>query len=148
MPPLASVRNVLIGALLLAACAQPVLCADYKGTMDWYCCGTGFHLTVSHAHRRRTPTGEIILQLHQGCPGRIPIEMMVSQGRLSVDAEFCGPSSKQCEKSSAAEIYLASVSRNGKHASGDFTVDFPTSGHKEGKFKVKYHHNGPKPICE
>ncbi len=74
--------------------------------------------------------------------------MMVSQDRLEVDAEFCGPGSKQCEKAIAAKIYLDSVSKNGKHASGNFTVDFPTSGHKEGKFEVKYHHDGPKPICE
>jgi len=148
MPLLHPVRSRLVAAFLFAACTRPALCADYKGTMDWECCGTGFRLTVPQEPGKRTPAKEITLQLFQGCPGRIALELLVSQGRLAVDAELCETGTKRCEKATAAKIFIDSVSKNGKHATGNFTADFPTGGHKEGGFKVKYHHEGPKPICE
>jgi hypothetical protein len=148
MPSLGSIRNVLAGAILLAVSAQPALSADYKGTMDFGCCGTEFRLRVlQHPKGKRTPEKEIILQLHQGCPGRIPLEMMVPLDQ-AVQAELCEPSSKHCETATAGKIHLDSLSKNGKHASGSFTADFPNAGHEEGKFTVKYHHEGPKYICE
>jgi hypothetical protein len=116
--------------------------------MDWDCCGTVFHLNlVRRANEKRAPQKEIVLQLHQGCPGRIPLEMTVSLDQI-VHAELCEPSSKQCETATAAKIHLDFVSKKVSHASGDFSADFPNSGHAEGKFKVKYHHEGPKYNCE
>lgn len=146
---IATIRSALAAALFLAACAPSALCADYKGTMDFVCCGTVFHLSRLHAQKeRRVAEKEVILRLHQGCPGRIPLEMMVSIDGLTAQAELCGSGSKQCETSAAAKIYLDLVSRDGKHASGNFAADFPNAGHEEGKFTVKYHHQGPRIVCE
>jgi hypothetical protein len=148
MSPLGSIRNVLAGTLLLAVCAPPSFSADYKGTMDFGCCGTEFRLNVlQHPQGKRAPEKEIVLQLHQGCPGRIPLERMVPLDQ-TVHAELCEAGSKQCETATAAQIHLDSLSKNGRHASGSFTADFPNAGHVEGKFTVKYHHEGPKYICE
>jgi hypothetical protein len=152
VPDAASIRSVLATALLLTACTRPVFGADnpgadYKGTMDFECCDTAFHLKI-HGQPNNASKKEIILRLHQGCPGRLPLEGFVSVDRLEVKAELCGPESKQCEPATAAKIYLDSVSKNGKHASGNFSVDFPSVGHQEGKFDVKYHHEGPRYICE
>jgi hypothetical protein len=146
---IASIRSALPTALFLAACAQSALCADYKGTMDFVCCGTVFHLSGLHDQKgRRVVAKEVILRLHQGCPGTIPLEKMVCIDGLTVQAEVCEPGSKRCETAAAAKIYLDLVSKNGKHASGNFAADFPNAGHKEGKFTVKYHHEGPRIICE
>jgi hypothetical protein len=149
MSHLASIRSVLATALVLTAYARPALGADYKGTMDFYCCGTAFHLKVrGHPKGNNASKKEIVLRLHQGCPGRLPLDGFVSIDRVVVEAELCGAESKQCETATAARIYLDSVSKNGKHASGNFSGDFPNIGHQEGKFAVKYHHEGPRYICE
>jgi len=117
--------------------------------MDFECCGTAFHLKVHSGPKGKNGSKkEIVLRLHQGCPGRLPLWGFVSADRVAVEAELCGPESKQCETATAAKIYLDSVSKNGKQASGNFSADFPSIGHQEGKFAVKYHHEGPKYICE
>ena len=117
--------------------------------MDFGCCGTIFRLNAAHRSKEAVSLRkEVVLQLHQGCPGRIPLGMMVSHDPLVVHADLCEPGSKQCEAAATATIYFDSLSENEKHASGSFTADFPNAGHKEGKFTVKYHHDGPKFICE
>ena len=73
---------------------------------------------------------------------------MASADRWDVHAELCEPGSTQCETATAAKIHFDFVSKKVSRASGDFSADFPNSGHREGKFKVKYHHEGPKYICE
>jgi hypothetical protein len=73
---------------------------------------------------------------------------MVSLDRLTAEAKLCEPGSIQCEAATAASIHLDFVSKNGKHASGRYSVDFPSAGHEEGRFTVKQHHEGPRYICE
>ena len=112
--------------------------------MDFECCGTAFHLKVRNSSKgKNAAKGDLVLRLHQGCPGRLPLEGYVSVDRLPVNAEFCEAESKHCETATASKIYLDSVSKNGKHASGNFSGDFPNIGHQEGKFAVNYHHEGP-----
>jgi len=116
--------------------------------MDWDCCGTSFHLRSVRREAGTAPRKEIVLWLRQGCPGRIPLEAMVSTDQLVVQAKLCEVGSTQCEDATSAKLRLEMVSRNGKHASGSFTADFPSAGHQEAKFAVKYHHTGPRVICE
>jgi len=116
--------------------------------MDFECCGTAFHLKIPGGLGTNAPKKEIVLRLHQGCPGRLPLWGFVSVDKVVVDAQLCGLGSKQCEPATAATIYLDSVSKNGRHASGHFSADFPSVGHQEGKFAVKFHHAGPRYLCE
>jgi len=117
--------------------------------MDSDCCGTIFHLRASHqAEKDGAPEKEIVLRLFQGCPGNIALGMWVSADWLEVKAKLCDVGSSQCEPAAAAGIRPESVSHRDKRASGSFTADFPSTGHQEGKFKVKYHHQGPIPIGE
>ena len=122
--------------------------ADRKGTMDEDCCGTSFQLRVPHNGEKAGTAGkEIILRLSQGCPGHLPLSGLVAADWLKADATLCNGSS-QCEAATAARIRLESVSHNARHASGSYSADFPNAGHAEGKFIVKYHHEGPRYICE
>ena len=117
--------------------------------MDWGCCGTVFHLKlVRRPTEKQAAQKEIVIQLHQGCPGRLPLAAMVSSDQWNVKAELCEPGSKQCEAATAAKIHLDFVNKKVDRASGDFIAEFPNSGHVEGNFKVKSHHEGPKYICE
>jgi len=144
----ASIRSVLSTALLLSVFARPALGTDYKGRMDFECCDTAFYLRVrGHSKGSNASKQEVVLRLHHGCPNSLPLEAFVAVDRV-VSAKLCGAESKQCETATAAKIYLDSVSKNGMHASGKFSADFPTGGHQEGKFTVKDHHEGPIPICE
>jgi hypothetical protein len=118
--------------------------------MDWACCGTTFHLRIPHRETGKAPGKEIVLWLEQGCPARIPLEMMVSRDEPHVvHAKLCDLGSTQCDDAASAKIRLEFVSKNGKHASGNFTADFPNARHEEGKFKVKMmDHRGPVSACE
>jgi len=141
-------RCALVALTLIGGSASS-WSADRKGTMDEGCCGTSFHLRVLHkGEKKGIPEKEIILYLHQGCPGHISLSYLVSARWVEVEAKLCDVGSSECEHATAAKIRLESVSHKGKHASGGYSVDFLSAGHQEGRFTVKYHHEGPIPICE
>jgi hypothetical protein len=136
-------------ALILIGGSAVSWSADRKGTVEWACCGTSFHLRPLHPSKKKdAPEKEIVLWLEQGCPFRIPIEMMVSSDRSKVQAKLCDLGATQCEKATSAKMRLQLVSKNGKRASGFFIVDFPSAGHEEGKFTVKLRRQVPGYICE
>jgi len=140
-------RCVLV-ALVLIAGSTASWSADLKGTMDEDCCGTTFHLRVSHAREKKGTLGEeIIFRLFQGCPGP-SLGAWVVGDWLKVDGKLCEVGPGQCGPATAAKICLESMSHRGKHVSGSYSIDFPNARHEEGRFAAKYHHNGPKPICE
>jgi hypothetical protein len=117
--------------------------------MDEDCCGTSFHLRVLHkGGKKGIPEKEIILYLEQGCPGHISLSYLVSADWAEVGAKLCDVGSSRCDRATSAKIRLESVSHKGKHASGSYSVDFPSTGHEEGRFTVKYRHEGPTLICE
>jgi hypothetical protein len=109
---------------------------------------TTFRLRISHVgNKKGTPEKEIILRFNRGYAGP-PLGMWVSGGWLRVEAKLCDMGSSQCGPATAGMIRLEVVSHKGKHASGSYSVDFPSAGHQEGKFTAKYHHKGPQCICE
>jgi hypothetical protein len=67
---------------------------------------------------------------------------------VSVEAKRCDLASGECEPVAAGKIRVESVSRNGGHAYGSYSFDFPNTGHDEGKFTVKDQHKGQQIICE
>jgi hypothetical protein len=139
----------IVVALALIGAPAASWSADLKGTMDEGCCETTFHLRVLHRREKKGESDkEIILTLFQGCPGHIPLRSWVSEGWQKVEAKLCDVGSNQCEASTEARIRLESMSHKGKHALGSYSVDFPIAGHKEGRFSVRQHHEGPQYICE
>jgi hypothetical protein len=74
--------------------------------------------------------------------------MEVSLDQLAVNAELCKPGTQQCVKASTAKIHLDSLSKNGKRATGSFTVGLGSAGHWEGRFSVKDQRVRPTLICE
>jgi hypothetical protein len=141
--------RLIVVALVLIYVRAVSWAADLKGTMDEGCCYTNFHLRVLHLRTGKdTPGKEIILSLFQGCPGHVPLNMLVSEGWQKVEAKLCDVGSTQCEPATGAKIRLETMSHKGTHASGSYSVDFPSVGHQEGRFSVKQHHEGSPPICE
>jgi hypothetical protein len=141
-------KRLILVALAMIGVPAISWAADLKGTMDEGCCYTNFHLRVLHLLAEKdAPDKEIILSLYQGCPAHIPLNMLVSEGWQKVDAKLCNVGSNQCEPATGAKILLESMTRKGKHASGSYSADIPSIGHKEGGFSVRRHHEGSLPIC-
>jgi hypothetical protein len=140
-------RRILL-VLILVGGSTVSWSADLKGTMDSCCETTTFHLRLPRtASKKGAPDKEIILRFDRGYPGP-PLGMWVSAGWLKVEAKLCDVESSHCEPATAAKIRLDSVGREDEYASGLYSIDFSNTQHEEGKFTVKYHHNGPECVCE
>jgi len=140
-------RRILL-VLILVGGSTVSWSADLKGTMDEDCCGTTFHLRVSHTREKKGTLGkEIIFRLFQGCPGP-SLGAWVVGDWLKVDGKLCEAGAGQCEPATTAKIRLEAMSRKGKRVTGSYSIDFSNAQHEQGRFAAKYHHKGPKPICE
>jgi hypothetical protein len=111
-----------------------------KGTYDADCDGYTFHLPEGSA----TSKNELTLRLrwHDG----LYPPAWKSAGWSDITATQCSRSGK-CENATSAQIHFDKVGKIGKRFSGGFKVQF-ASERQEGTFNVKYHHTGPKMICE
>src|ERR1700722_3064054 len=141
-----SIRAVTTVIAFVGACSV-MWCIDRKGIWDEDCCGTTFRLRVHEGKSKDAPDKEVILRLFQGCPGP-SLSAWISSGWITVDAKLCDLGSNQCETATTAKIRLESISKKGRRVSGSYSVDFPSAGHEEEKFTVRYHHKGPRIICE
>jgi hypothetical protein len=68
-----------------------------------------------------------------------------SVGWIPVKAKECSSSSNSCEDATKAEIRF--VDFRADVIVGEFRVTV-ADGAQQGKFRVKYHHTGPEPMCE
>jgi hypothetical protein len=138
-----TITKVLRGAfpvLVIVACFSiQSWCADRKGTYDATCSAQIFHFSAPRGPVRKN---ELILRLEWG-PSLWP-PAWVSPDRHEVTAKRCLSESQECENAVKATIQFDEI---GKHVSGSFDVDFANE-REQGKFRVKYHHNGPRIICE
>jgi hypothetical protein len=141
-----AMRGIFLALILIRGSAVS-WCADLKGTRDEDCCGTTFHLPVSRARQKKGLAKELVLRLFQGCPGP-SLGAWVVADWLKVDGKLCELGSSQCEPATAAKIRLEAMSHRGKRVFGTYSIDFSKARHEEGRFMTKYHHIGPKPICE
>jgi hypothetical protein len=110
-----------------------------KGTYEHDCMGYTFHLAGSRGSRS---ADELTLRLEW----RFSIEApaWTSGEWYEVKAKRCSTKSGECEDTAKAKIQF---DRIGKHIAGGFAAEFANK-RQEGKFDVKYHHIGPKFICE
>jgi hypothetical protein len=109
-----------------------------KGTYDEDCSGYTFHLPQSHSMSRE----ELTLRLRWS--GGLYPPAWESNGWNAVTAKRCSSRSSGCEDAADAKIRFEKI---GRRIVGGFAVEFP-NGRQEGRFKVKYHHEGPRMICE
>jgi len=68
-----------------------------------------------------------------------------SAGWIDIAAKRCSNKSGECQDATTAQIKFDKIGKH--HLVGGFKVQF-AGEHQEGKFKVKYHHTGPRMICE
>jgi hypothetical protein len=121
-------------------------CADRKGSFDGDCGHFYFHLRALHDDRHGgAPGTELVLSIGLGAP--VPLKQFTGMDWKG-GSQLCSLPSDHCEAATSARIRIESVSKNQKHASGTFVVDFRDGRHEEGKFQAKYHHEGPRVICE
>jgi hypothetical protein len=138
---------MLVALVLLGMSSPGAWCADRKGTMDLSCCTTTFNLRVLHQSKQQhAPERELVLEFRIGCPP-YNVGPWEFPDWVKVRAKLCDQGSDGCEIATSAALRVDSASKNHKHVEGSYRVDFPTSGHEEGRFMVKYHHQGPKPEC-
>jgi hypothetical protein len=142
-PKTIAVSTVLPGvfsvAVIVACFSIQSWCADRKGTYDATYSAHIFDLSAPRGSLRKN---ELILRLEWG-PSLWP-PAWVSTDRHEVIAKKCSSNPGDCENAISGTIQFDEI---GKHISGSFDVEF-ANGREQGKFKVKYRHNGPRIICE
>jgi hypothetical protein len=109
-----------------------------KGSYDFGCDSYTFRLL---APRAATPHAELRLQLRWR--GGLYPPSFENSGWIGVEAKRCS-SQDQCEEATKGQIRFERIR---KRITGGFRVEFANQ-HEEGRFKVKYHHTGPRMICE
>jgi hypothetical protein len=109
-----------------------------KGTYDANCESYTFRLPEPRA---ATSESELRLMLHWR--GGLYPPAFESAGWIDVQAKRCSKSD-QCEEATKGQIRFERI---GKRITGGFRIEF-ANDREEGKFKVKYHHTGPRMICE
>jgi hypothetical protein len=132
-------RGAALSVLVLLCCPSQSRSANRKGTYDFHCSGYTFRLAVP---RGSVPKDELTLILEWN--GGLYPPAWVSPDWHDVKARVCPGESGKCEDTAIAKIQFDEI---GKHISGSFMVEF-ANRRQEGKFKVKYHHQGPRVICE
>jgi hypothetical protein len=135
--------------LFLMTANSYLACADRNGTFDGVCGHYVFHFRpLRGAPQDNTPKTEIVLSFGLGTPE--PLKFFVADGATDWNAtgKLCPIHSDHCEDVVSAKMHVESVSRNGKHASGTFTVNFRDGKHEGATFSAKYHHEGPRIYCE
>ncbi len=102
------------------------------------CDGYTFHLAAGSAAAK----DDLTLRLHWR--GGLYPPAWESAGWDDITAKRCSIKSGECEDATTAQIKFDKI---GKRLVGSFKVQF-VSGLQEGKFNAKYHHTGPRMICE
>jgi hypothetical protein len=102
------------------------------------CEGYTFHLAGGG------PTTKDELTLRLRWRGGLYPPAWESEGWVDITAKRCSSKSGGCEDATTAQIKFDKI---GKRLVGGFKVRF-ASERQEGKFNVKYHHTGPRMICE
>jgi len=111
------------------------------------CGSTTFNLRIPHQSKKKGDSEKVlVLEFRVGSPPYF-VGPWSFPDWVKVDAKLCDPESKQCETAASAAMRVDSISRNHKRAVGVYRVDFPSSGHQEGKFEATYHYHGPKIEC-
>lgn len=148
MPLSLSTRTSLVALVLCGMSGPSAWGADRKGTMDVGCCATTFQLRVRHQPKKNVgPEKVLVLEFRMGCPPYLLGPWVFPGSWVEVHAKLCNPGSDRCETATAAGLRVDSASKNHKQVEGSYRVDFPGSGHEEGKFTVKYHHEGARVEC-
>jgi hypothetical protein len=112
-----------------------------KGTYDYDCSFHTFHLPVKGGSHAKD---DLTLKLRWR--GGLYPPAWESAGWIStvVTAKKCSARSGLCEDAAEAKIRFEKI---GKRILGEFSVRFKDQ-QNAGSFNVKYHHKGPRIICE
>jgi hypothetical protein len=133
-------RQLLIALVLLGSGSALARCADRSGTFDADCQTEYLHLPTARDAEGKQQ--ELVL-IHRHAFPYIPLSAM---GWNIAEAKLYSKDGSKCEPLPPAKVRFESDTR--KHRlSGAFIADFPDGKHEEGKFVVKYRHQGPKVEC-
>jgi hypothetical protein len=130
-------RSLFLFSLAVCAFSQGQT-DSLKGSYDMDCEGYTFHL----GGKGTAAKDELTLRLHWR--GGLYPPAWESAGWNDIAAKRCSSKSGECEDATTAQLKFDKI---GKRLVGGFKVQFENE-RQEGKFNVKYHHIGPRMICE
>lgn len=132
-------RRVLFLFMFLLACTfSGGQAGARKGTYDMDCDSYTFRLAGGGGASKN----ELILRLHWR--GGLYPPAWESAGWNDITAKRCSSKSAECEDATNAQIKFDEIR---KRIVGGFKAQF-VNAREEGTFNVKYHHTGPRIICE